>query len=357
MTALDGIAPAFDPASFDALALDDRSPPGSYQWWYFDALSDDGRYGLAAIFFVGGVFSALYADRLAAGVAASPFDHPMVNLALYDRGRRVAWVLSEYPREALKVERHDLDVKIGRSWLRKGADGYTFRVVDRDYPRGRALDVTVRFVPLEPGLAPPEGKLSTDGRHRWGSPAPRCRVEVRSDGFSFDGHGYHDVNRGEEPLHAGFRHWSWARVHLGGETRLVYDAVEKDGRRVAHLLRGQGGKLETLQLDPPPPGQWTPWALRVPRSLAAGSFEGASLVGHRERLWESSPFYARWPAVFEAGGKTLGRGVCEHVDLSRFARPGVRWMLRHRIYRVQWPKLKPHRPQVSRRKVFPDDPA
>lgn len=357
MTAAIALKP-FDPAAFDALALDENTaPPGSYQWWYFDALSDDGKNGLVAIFFVGGVFSALYADRIAAGLPASPFDHPMVNLALYENGRRVAWVLSEYPREALTVEDRNLSIRLGHSTLAKQGGGYEFRVKDRDYPRGRDLDVRVRFTPLEPGLAPPEGRLSTDGRHRWGSPAPRCRVEVRGENFSFDGHGYHDVNRGEEPLHHGFRHWSWARVHLGRETRLLYDAVEKSGLRVAHLLRGADGQLETLPLDPPPPGQWTPWALRVPRTLAAGEFDGAPLVGRRERLWESSPFYARWPASFESGGKALGRGVCEHVDLARFSQPGIRWMLRHRIYRVQWPRMAAHRPHVTHRKVFPHDAA
>ncbi len=348
--------PIHTPADLDRLVVRPEDA-GAYQWWYFDALSDDGRFGLVAIYFVGGVFSALYADRMAAGVAASPFDHPMVNLALYDRGRRIAWVLSEYPREALEVISPDLDLRIGRSRVWKEGGSYRFEVNDRDVPRGRDVTLTVRFHPEEMGIAPPDARLSRDGRHRWGSPAPRCRVEVTSSSpeLSWSGWGYHDVNRGEEPLHAGFQRWSWARVHLPGETRLVYDAVERDGARIAHLLVGREGRLEQRELERPPSGQLTPWLLRVPKVLEAGSFEGAPLFGRREALWESSPFYARWPSRFGTDGGELGRGICEEVDLSRFARPGVRWMLRHRIYRMRWPDMTPLPVHVPHTRVFPHD--
>jgi len=350
--------PPAGPAALDTYALH-GAPAGSYQWWYFDALSDDGRFGFVAIFFVGGVFSALYADRIARGLPASPTDHPMVNVALYDRGRRIAWVLSEYPTEAMELADPNLDYRVGHSRLVKEAGGaYRLEVNDRDLPRGRDVRLQVRFTPEEPGLMPPGARLSRDGRHVWGAPAPRCRVELRgeSPGLSFDGWGYHDMNRGVEPLHHGFRHWSWARVHLPGETRLVYDAVEADGTRVAHLLQGRDGTLQQLALEHPPEGRLTPWLLRVPRTLEAGRFDGAPLLGRRESLWESSPFYARWASSFEADGRLLGRGVCEQVDLERFARPGIRWMLRHRIYRMRWPSRRPYRAQVSSREVFPHDP-
>ncbi len=76
-------------------------PPGGYAWWYFDAISDDGDYALTAIFFVGSVFSPSYAERVRRGVAAPADDHLGVNLALYHRGKQVAWVMSEYGASAL----------------------------------------------------------------------------------------------------------------------------------------------------------------------------------------------------------------------------------------------------------------
>ncbi|NBO88372.1 MAG: carotenoid 1,2-hydratase, partial [Betaproteobacteria bacterium] len=32
-------------------------PSGGYLWWYVDAMSDDGQFGLTLIAFVGSVFS------------------------------------------------------------------------------------------------------------------------------------------------------------------------------------------------------------------------------------------------------------------------------------------------------------
>ena len=348
------------PASgLDRFALA-HEPAGAYQWWYFDALSDDGRYGLVAIYFVGGVFSALYADRLQDGIAASPLDHPMVNLALYDRRKKIAWVFSEYPREQLEVVDPCLDLSIGGSRVRRLASGsYEWTVNDRDFAAGRDVQARALFHPLAPAIAPPDAVLSSDGRHSWGSPAPRCRVEFScpSLGLSWKGHGYHDMNAGLEPLFAGFREWGWGRAHLGDETRIYYDALEADGTRVRRILTGRDGRLDHQQVPATSEAQreWTGWLLHLPREPEAGHLNGEIIRVKREAMWEHSPFYARWVGRF-SNGTEASRGVCEHVDLQRFASPFIRWMLRYRIYRrrADGGVFPAH---VRRQVIFPHDPA
>src|SRR5262249_35406448 len=75
--------------------------PGGYAWWYFDAVSDDGARALTAIFFIGSVFSPDYAARLRRGEPARAEEHLGVNLALYERGHKRAWVMSEHGAAAL----------------------------------------------------------------------------------------------------------------------------------------------------------------------------------------------------------------------------------------------------------------
>ena len=75
--------------------------PGGYAWWYFDAVSDDGERALTAIFFIGSVFSPDYAARLRRGETARAEEHLGVNLALYERGKKRAWVMSEHGAGAL----------------------------------------------------------------------------------------------------------------------------------------------------------------------------------------------------------------------------------------------------------------
>jgi carotenoid 1,2-hydratase len=349
--------PSADPAELDRLMIG-LDASGAYQWWYFDALSDDGRFGMVAIYFVGGVFSPLYADRLAAGIPAAPADHPMINLALYDRAKQVAWVFSELPREALTIHDPLLDVQIGGSRLTRTERGYELVVDDLDVPRGRRLEAKIRFEPQEPGLLPPGGRLSHARPHWWGSPAPHCRVtlDCPSLGLKWSGHGYHDVNAGAEPLHVGFREWGWGRARVGAETRIYYDAREADGVRVRHVLTGRDGRLEHRELPPTAADarRWTPWLLRLPSEPEAGELAGERLRIRPVTRWESSPFYERWVASF-AAGQAQALGICEHVDLGRFASPFVRFMLRYRIYRREWPGSRVHRSQVHRRELFPND--
>jgi hypothetical protein len=63
--------------------------PGSYEWWYFDAVTDDERYSIVAIWFSGFPFSPYYLQRLRAwkqngsklnGVSnGSKYDPPLPN--------------------------------------------------------------------------------------------------------------------------------------------------------------------------------------------------------------------------------------------------------------------------------------
>ena len=58
------------------MALTDFSaavPANGYRWWYLDALSDDARFGVAIIGFVGSVFSPYYFSARKKG-SANPED-------------------------------------------------------------------------------------------------------------------------------------------------------------------------------------------------------------------------------------------------------------------------------------------
>jgi hypothetical protein len=65
-------------------AFNTQVPRGGYAWWYLDALSDDGQYGLTVIAFIGSVFSPYYAWARRRGHGlADPLNHCALNVALY----------------------------------------------------------------------------------------------------------------------------------------------------------------------------------------------------------------------------------------------------------------------------------
>ncbi len=99
--------------------------PGGYHWWYVDALSDDGAYGLTIIAFIGSVFSPYYAWTH----RRDPLNHCAINVALYGpRGAR--WSMTERGRKSLHCTRDRLG--IGPSAIER--DGDTWCSTSMKYP-------------------------------------------------------------------------------------------------------------------------------------------------------------------------------------------------------------------------------
>ena len=86
-------------------------PPNGYAWWYVDALSDCGRYGLTVIAMLGCVFSPWYARARRRGLV-DPLQHSALNVVLY-RGSGRRWAMTE--RDAEAVTRNPDQLTIGTS--------------------------------------------------------------------------------------------------------------------------------------------------------------------------------------------------------------------------------------------------
>ncbi|MEY4847266.1 MAG: hypothetical protein RLZZ36_379, partial [Pseudomonadota bacterium] len=85
--------------------------PNGYAWWYLDALSDCGQYGLTVIAMLGCVFSPWYARARRHG-QVDPVQHSALNVVLY-RGQGRRWAMTE--RDATAVTRHEDQLTIGPS--------------------------------------------------------------------------------------------------------------------------------------------------------------------------------------------------------------------------------------------------
>lgn len=141
----------------------------------------------------------------------------------------------------------------------------------------------------------------------------------------FSGSAYHDCNFGRIPLEESFRSWTWARAELKEGVALLYDTVERSGQRreLAFCVGSvgqepiEGGRHCDL-------GQGL-WRMKdTTRSDATGG-EPRIL-----RRLEDTPFYNR--SLLET---TLNGQACvavhESLDLERFARPWVQFLLPFRM--------------------------
>src|SRR4030095_7953275 len=110
--------------------------------------------------------------RLRRGEPARAEEHVAVNLALYERGKKRAWVMSEYGAGALGAFSDD-GPRIGDSAVERTADGIKLIVRERTAPFlvalpgvGGAREGEVELMRVAPAVDPVD-LVATPERHWW----------------------------------------------------------------------------------------------------------------------------------------------------------------------------------------------
>jgi carotenoid 1,2-hydratase len=313
----------------------DPDAPGGYEWWYFDALSMDGRYALVAIFFLGSPMSPYY-KAVVDGRQPLPRDWSGVFFALHEivggRWKERAYAYNLYregdfggPQPA---------VSLGTSKMRTaGWERSRQWQLEIDEPglwRGRTR-ASLSFSTVG---ASPMGVAATqpDSAHTWVCVAPDCKVEgtvmlASGEEIDFAGTGYHDHNFGQLPW-SDAKIWYWGRAHFA-ETSAVKTAVlyhlvppaASDTAQTTLLLYDQRGEPIALPSSV---------EVTLPRTVRnAYGFEHATLcewqgggaalaVDHG--IFAEGPFYRRLPVEITVGGDTAW-GIGEVFQPARLCGP------------------------------------
>lgn len=288
------------------------SRPGAYRWYYIDFTHGD--YTAVFIFMIGSIFSARYSASAKKG--GLPREHAAVNFALYEKGVRWQWVLTEYQDARLTDGGRRLE--IGDSWIHAGDGTVDVHVRDRTTPfaftqLGRPTEATLRLSRDVP--CADEVQLVAGRPHWWQAFCARgsAQLRVANHGLELHGVGYHDGNHGDVPLGTDLPGWEWERTHGRLETTIAY----RPRSAPAWQVHARSGRVIATQggADGPHPRVRSSWGLSVPKQLGGGA----------AALLESSPFYAR----LEATGRD-GHVLGEVADFERFHSPAVRWLSRFR---------------------------
>ncbi len=299
--------------------------PRGYCWWYVDALSDDGRFALTLIAFVGSVFSPYYAWARRGGRAADPEHFCCLNVALHGPGAG-RWAMTERGRSALR--RDATTLALGPSRVAWDGAALTVDIDERGMPTPRRVRGTVRVHPE--ALTRHTEVLDTHGRHRWSPISPRARVEValEAPALRWSGTGYLDSNDGDGPLEESFADWTWSRAPLRDGTAILYDARRRDGsdRNVAIRI-DRAGRVEPFASPPAEALPRTFWG--IPRATRAEPGGAARL----DRTLLDAPFYARSVATTRLLGQDVAT-MHEALSLDRFRAPWVQAMLPFRMPRI-----------------------
>lgn len=350
-------APGFFQAS-TAPALSLAAQVGGYAWWYAEVHDAQGRFGLTLIVFAGSVFSAEYAARLRSGEAVTGLDVPAVNLAIYertsptDRPRQKLWVMNEYPKSSLHTSDHSIQIEHTRivtepdGSLRIDLSEPSTRFFGKPGPR---LSGQLRFGP-PPRVQLPVllGESPSHDAHFWQplSLFSSATVELRleNEPISFSGTAYCDHNFGAGRLEDCFLRWGWAHGFSddGSVGAVVYDTTLLDGsrHRIGLLLHKDSAEPEIVRSrkppssEPPLDGEDFLW-LKVPRAMSAGTLLARRI---RRSALLDAPFYARFGMELSDEERLPSiqlRGVGEYLDLTRFRRPSLQFLLRYKTHQVR----------------------
>ena len=283
-------------------------------------MSDDRRFGVTVIAFVGSVFSPYYAWS----GRRDPLDHCAVNVALY-RPEGNLWAMTERGRRSVQRAADVLTIGPSRLAWRDGVLTIDIDEVTAPLPsrvRGR---ITLRPEFLLTDVY----ALTADAGHVWRPIAPRARVtvELAQPAGRWSGDGYLDSNWGDAPIEDAFEDWDWSRAHLAGRTQISYD------------VRRRGGDCAHLALDIDAAGRVTPGAALPANRLPAGLWRTPRWVRPlpgcdlqvRANL-EDTPFYTRtWlGGVTDEGPVEV---MHESLAAARLRSPVVKAMLPFRMPR------------------------
>ncbi len=245
-------------------------------------------------------------------------------------GPNQRWVMTERPSTA--VTRDAANLQIGPSGVRWDGNCLEIDIEERDkrlfIPGGRRVSGTVRVHPE--ALNPTSFTLDQGKHHVWHCMAPRARIEVdmKEPGMSWKGKGYFDHNRGSEPLEDGFRIWHWSRAHMKRGAIVCYEGERTDGSLFASAIRFNAEAIATETELPPIAG--------LPKSRWRIDRRTRSEIGVAEvrRTWEDTPFYARSELASQLEGEDV-IAVQESLDMQRFSKRLVQWMLPYRMPRAR----------------------
>lgn len=306
-----------DNFSFSSSIKDDIWHPQkddkSYEWWYFDALSDDGSEAVVIVFLDNFIYSPRYNQE---SMRIKGNDRcPAVSFTYFRDGIAVYKFTTEFHYSDFRASEERPEVQIGDSGFVMDAarygSGYMV-TVKASLPGARTLDAKFEWLSVESDLSPKE-LADPETRHCWNMVAPRSdvtgRIAVSSsyDGqfetIHFRGTGYHDHNLDNRWLAKTVRDWHWGRAHFA-DCSVVFCRFREVGSQEprTRLLLIRDGVLESRDVEMNEQ-QYVrdKFGIRYPSELEMTSADGIRLHVKPVAIIDSSFYFLRFLSEITLG--------------------------------------------------------
>lgn len=347
--------------------------PGSYEWWYFDAMDPASGYSLVVIFYRGNPFSKRYIRRIEqfeAGNAdkeeSSPANFPAVSISVYKDGKPVFYSFTEYSERESQFSKETPSVTIGEHSLdaKIKDDKVVYKVkLQENLPSGDRIEAALSFSCKHGGMKKMQKQTTENAQgHLWNLVQPKAEVHGSLDLFlgsvkkhevDFTGLGYHDHNMGTEPMKDEFKDWYWGRFHFRDATLVYYVMNRKDTRQYHGWLiddkDGLGAEIEEFEDIRLQDKSFSLFGLDTSRKLVLQN-ENTKVVVQQSECLDNGPFYRRF--MSEAFLSQKGEGIQKATGFSEYIYPErIYWRLLWPLVdmRIRYREKEPHWVQKSAR--------
>lgn len=331
----------------------DLKSSGAYEWWYFDAVSEDGRTAIVFIWFAGLPFSPDYLTAHERGSDPTALEHTAMFAAVYRDGRQIAYALNRHDASDFSSANEPLRIHVGSNTVAYGPERIAIAVACPLLLGGSRLAASLSFEPrsLAGSLDFGTGDVASD--HVWNPIAPSCdvtgtlTVTGRDGAISFEspfrGAGYHDHNYGRRPLTEGIARWHWGRAHAGDRTFVFYHTELESGGHESVLAAygaAHGGLVAERTTF-----EVLGWRRRILCPRFPARIRMAGRAGGRELAVTTSvasildwgPFYMRFLTdytIVADGERIEARGISEYLDPRGLRARWLRPLIKTRIRRL-----------------------
>jgi carotenoid 1,2-hydratase len=305
--------------------------PGSYEWWYFDAVSADG-YCIVVIFYEGNPFSKRYIEAIQKNDSKKASAFPALSISLYHKGKPIFYSFDEVLPEFSSFSASQPKGSVGAcSFFGEKIDQqitYAIRL-NQKLPSGDSLKGELIFqsdVFEDKNFDIADESPSENSRHTWNLVQPKAGVHGRLElkghenkEIVFSGVGYHDHNLGFEPMKDSFDEWYWGRYHFK-ESTLIYYIMHEKGTwdKRAWLIDSAGTVSEAKRILLKEEGL-SFFGLKSARVI---ELEGDGFKIHLQKdvMVDNGPFYQRFSgrAILKGEkGIDQARGISEYIYPAR----------------------------------------
>lgn len=317
-----------------------QKDPKAYEWWYFDALSDDHREAIVIVFLDNFIYSPRYnRDPQRAKETGERF--PAVSFTYFADNKQIYRAESEFCAKDFAANENSPECQIAGSGFHFDSAPYgSGYIVNVNLPlsRNRTLRAELEWLSIESdfGNAP---FCYDESAHCWNMVAPRSDVSGKIvvenargrvvDSRTFRGTGYHDHNLDNRWLAKTVRQWHWGRAHFTDST-MVFCRYHEDGEAepVSQLILVREGELQRRQVV------WDEqqhirdrYGIRYPTRLTMLAGDGIRVETRPLKVIDSSFYHLRFLSTMSMSG--IGDREHDTLGITEFIAPRAlryRWL-------------------------------